>query len=205
MTLEARLWVTAAVSIALFFVLGVLVSSGPPSRIDIEGSALRGVGTPLAILFTESGRWLWLLLTGMLGVMLFAALRLPVWLPLLILLSQSLSQAVIEGCKQLFHRARPDAWLYHHELGYSYPSGHAATSVVFFGAWMILIASMPMPRALKVVLVAALGVWMIGIDWSRLALSAHYPSDVIGGTLFGIAWLCALLAMLEHFRFPLTV
>jgi membrane-associated phospholipid phosphatase len=39
---------------------------------------------------------------------------------------------------------------------------------------------------------------MIGIPWSRLVLAAHYGTDVTGGILFGVAWLCLMLVVLGH-------
>jgi membrane-associated phospholipid phosphatase len=53
-----------------------------------------------------------------------------------------------------------------------------------------------MTESIKIALVALLAFWIAGIGWSRLALGAHYPTDVIGGTLFGVAWACATWAML---------
>jgi len=50
---------------------------------------------------------------------------------------------------------------------------------------------------LKVAIVTVLVLWALGIMWSRLALGAHYLSDVFGGALFGTAWLCALFAALS--------
>lgn len=51
-----------------------------------------------------------------------------------------------------------------------------------------------LPQTLKLPLAGLLMLWALGVDWSRLALGAHYFSDVFGGTLFGTAWLCALIA-----------
>jgi hypothetical protein len=37
-----------------------------------------------------------------------------------------------------------------------------------------------------------------GIPWSRLALSAHYATDVLGGLLLGAGWLALMTAFLHH-------
>jgi hypothetical protein len=39
--------------------------------------------------------------------------------------------------------ARPDVWLDRHEPGFSYPSGHATTAVVFYGAWVAVLWTSP--------------------------------------------------------------
>lgn len=197
--MEAKLWITSASALVLFVLLGIMVIAFPLSRLDVEAGALRGTATGAAIVFTESGRWLWLLLIAVAGIGAGLFFRLPLWLPAGILVWQSISQAVIEGAKHLFHRSRPDDWLFHHELGYSYPSGHASTAIVFFGGWLLVLLSAPLPRPVKLIAWVVLGVWMLGIDFSRLALSAHYLTDVIGGTLFGIFWLCAGWALALHF------
>ena len=193
---KMRLWTISAVAFALFIVLGFLVTTPPFSRLDAVATALQGHGVQAAVIFTESGRFLPLLLIGLIGIAALAALRLPLWIGAGVLVSQITSQGVVEMIKHFFHRARPDHWLVYHEPGYSYPSGHASTAIVFFGSWLLIILMAPLPRPAKIVCAAVLFVWMLGIDWSRLALGAHYLTDVIGGTLFGIFWFSAVLAIL---------
>jgi undecaprenyl-diphosphatase len=65
------------------------------------------------------------------------------------------------------------------------------TSVVFFLGLLLLAVHAPLPRVVTVPLATALGVCVVGISWSRLALAAHYVTDVIGGLAFGAAWLLA--------------
>jgi membrane-associated phospholipid phosphatase len=195
---ETRLWISSAVALALFLALGFLFTTMPFSRLDVAAAALQGHGVQAAIIFTESGRFLPLLLIGLIGIAALAALRLPLWIGVGVLVSQITSQGVVELIKHAFHRIRPDHWLVYHETGYSYPSGHASTAIVFFGSWLLIVLMAPLPRQAKIVCAAVLFVWMLGIDWSRLALGAHYLTDVIGGTLFGVCWVSAALAVLAH-------
>lgn len=201
MTLEVRLWVIAAGCLVAFAVLAYAIAhSVAPWRIDVEGAALRGQATPLALLFTGSGRALPLLAIAIIGVTIAVTTRVNTIAAIWILVTQALSQGAVEVVKHLLMRSRPDEWLVHDELGFSFPSGHATTAVVFFGSWLIMVASAPLPKSLKLGVIAILAIWIVGIDWSRLALGAHYPTDVIGGTLFGAAWACTLWALLLHFR-----
>ncbi|MBV8726710.1 MAG: phosphatase PAP2 family protein [Candidatus Eremiobacteraeota bacterium] len=195
MTLESRLWIAAAVAIIAFVALGAIVSRQPPMRLDVEAGATRGAATQLAIVFTQSGRFWPLIALACAGTLLFAIARWPLWIPLVILVSQITSQGLIELAKRSFGRPRPDDWLFHHELGYSYPSGHACTALVFFGAYALALCAFPISRGWKIAILAVALFWILGIDWSRVALGAHYLTDVIGGTLFGIAWLCAIAAL----------
>lgn len=91
---------------------------------------------------------------------------------------------VNSGLKELFHRTRPNTEYARSMVleTYSFPSGHAASSVVIFGlialiAWHLL----PQPHAsIAVGLLVALIV-LIGI--SRVYLGAHYATDVLVGWL----------------------
>lgn len=200
MTIEQRLWFVASVSLVASLVLGYFVShSAQLWRIDVEAAALRGEGVPLASLFTLSGRALPLLILAVVGIAIALATRGNVIAAVAIFVTQLLSQGAVELIKHVFMRARPDAWL-HQEHGFSYPSGHATTAIVFFGSWLVFVAMSSLPRDAKIAVGTLLIVWIGGIDWSRMALGAHYPTDILGGTLFGLAWACALWAVLLHAR-----
>ncbi len=90
---------------------------------------------------------------------------------------------------------RPDNWLLRHERDKSYPSGHSSTAITFFLGLIAVVglASIPMPIQISASIV--LGICAIGIPWSRMALGAHYLTDVLGGLLFGSAWLTVSFAV----------
>ncbi|MEO6836055.1 MAG: phosphatase PAP2 family protein [Candidatus Tumulicola sp.] len=203
MTLEMRLWLIAAASLCAFFLLGFSVVHAPSLwSVDVGASALRGRVIPLALVFTTSGRALPLLAVAIAGIVIVAIARANVIVSVAIFASQLLSQGAVELLKHVFRRSRPDAWFINRDLGFSYPSGHATTAIVFFGSWLVFVLMSPLPKVPKIIMATALAVWMAGVDWSRVALGAHYPTDVFGGTLFGVAFACALWALLLHFHYP---
>ncbi|MBX4201545.1 phosphatase PAP2 family protein [Candidatus Saccharibacteria bacterium] len=89
--------------------------------------------------------------------------------------------------KQLLHRRRP------HNLNitnfgiksYSFPSGHAFGTVIFYGLFSYLSIKY-LSHPLNVLV--AVGIWslifLIGV--SRVYLKAHYPTDVVGGWILGL-------------------
>jgi membrane-associated phospholipid phosphatase len=194
--LETRLLIAALACMLAVVVLGALVAPRTPTRLDVEASALRGGGVPLALFFTGLGRW------PVLFGLSVAAGALALWLrtslvPVAVLFAaQVVSQGVNTALKLGFHRARPDAWLMIQEKDLSYPSGHAVTSVVFFVGFALLAWHSPLPRPLALAAVVLCAICAVGIPWSRLALSAHYATDVLGGLLFGAAWLCVALVVI---------
>jgi len=204
MSAEARLWTLAISFFACFAILGFVVVRYSLSRFDVRAGTFRGQLTKAAIVFTRSGRAMPLLGLGVVSVFIYALLHRPIIVPIGVMISQVASQTVVELIKRCFRRARPTEWLYRQEFGLSYPSGHATTGIVFFGTWFLIAYHVPLPSVLKLVVCTFLLVWLIGIDWSRMALSAHYFSDILGGTFFGCAWLCALFAILLHYRIPLA-
>jgi len=97
--------------------------------------------------------------------------------------------------KPIFHRTRPDDWLLRREIDMSYPSGHSATAITFFLGLLVLVNHAGLPRPLEAIVSIVLGICVLGIPWSRLSLGAHYLTDVLGGLLFGTAWLAASIAV----------
>ncbi|WP_093085279.1 phosphatase PAP2 family protein [Sphingobium sp. AP50] len=89
--------------------------------------------------------------------------------------------------KQIFAAPRPDL-LPHLDIvhTYSFPSGHAAGNMMFFGALAMLAA-----RRFGYWTAAAI-IALIGI--SRVWLGVHWPSDVTAGWIEGLGWLafCAI-------------
>ena len=200
MTRDGWLLIVAASCFAGFLGLGYAVSRRAQLwAIDARARALVGQATPLAALLTLSGRAFALAALGVVAVIVIVLLHGSLFVAAAIFAGQACSQGVAELAKRQFVRARPDDWIFHHELGFSYPSGHASTAAFFFGSWLVYASLQGAWHWAAIAAATALTLWIAGIDWSRLALGAHYPSDVAGGTLFGCGWLALLWAALLHF------
>lgn len=113
--------------------------------------------------------------------------------------AQVLSQTSVRAIKTYFKRVRPENWLLKREGQSSFPSGHAATAAVTFAGIVLLLWRSSLPHELKLWATLPPGIFAVGIGWSRLALSAHYFTDVLGGYALGAAWLCATVAVLEAY------
>jgi membrane-associated phospholipid phosphatase len=89
--------------------------------------------------------------------------------------------------KLALHRRRPHN-LEIRTLGlrsYSFPSGHAFGSVIFYGLFAYLdLTHLGRPGNLIIALLLWGLIFLIGL--SRIHLKAHYPSDVAGGWLLGL-------------------
>lgn len=94
--------------------------------------------------------------------------------------------------KRVFKRPRPtraEGSFGHKMKDGSFPSGHSLTSFCFW-AGCVLVAGLLGMGALPYALLAlgtALTVLFTGL--SRIYLGVHFPSDVLGGYVIGIAWL----------------
>lgn len=99
------------------------------------------------------------------------------------------------GLKNLMQRPRP---LLHeplvHLTTYSFPSGHAVASTVFYGAICALVFTHARSRALKLLAAVAGAVMVLLVTFSRVYLGAHYLSDVIAGVAVGSICLALALA-----------
>ena len=99
------------------------------------------------------------------------------------------STVVLFLLKTLLHRQRPLMPLIAQAHGYSFPSGHTFSSVVFFGMLAYSAYKNIKSNLLKwmVIAVLVLLTGMVGV--SRVYLKLHYASDVIAGFCLGIIWL----------------
>lgn len=99
------------------------------------------------------------------------------------------STAVLFFLKSWLQRERPLIPLISKVHGYSFPSGHTFSSIVFFGMIIFLIHRTIKNKLLKWVLTIVIAVFTLLIGFSRIYLRLHYTSDVIAGICLGIIWL----------------
>lgn len=97
--------------------------------------------------------------------------------------------------KRVFDRARPELEHLVSVKSLSYPSGHAMSSMAFYGFLIYLIYKFPMTRLQKLGIIAILAFLIFSIGTSRIYLGVHFPSDVLGGWIAGAIWVffCILL------------
>ena len=105
-----------------------------------------------------------------------------------------------EGIKELVARPRPSGT----DPGvpgvvYSYPSGHTLEALTILGIITIRGWRSSRPLAGRVAFTVVVIIWVVLVGLARMALNAHYPSDVLGGALGGIGAL-SLYAWLTRTR-----
>ena len=77
----------------------------------------------------------------------------------------------------------------------SFPSGHAASSMIFYLALALALTAGTRWRHVAAVAAVLLSL-MVGV--SRVMLGVHWPSDEIGGWTFGALWVLLTLPLAER-------
>lgn len=92
--------------------------------------------------------------------------------------------------KDLVDRERPSADLVERRAGFgseSFPSGHMMSATVLCGVLATVVWTCPLPRAVKILAWATLGLVLLLNGASSLYMGLHWPSDLTGGALWGLA------------------
>jgi undecaprenyl-diphosphatase len=102
-----------------------------------------------------------------------------------------------EAVKQLIARPRPPGFD-NNVAGvvYSYPSGHVLEAVTIYGIIAVLLWRSSAPKVIRVVVPILFAIVVVMVAVARVAVGAHFPSDVLAGALGGIAAL-AIFALLS--------
>ncbi|WEG73254.1 phosphatase PAP2 family protein [Vagococcus intermedius] len=103
--------------------------------------------------------------------------------------------------KYIFMRPRPDLEQLTPVTHYSFPSGHAMGSLLFYGTMIVLTQLLIKNKPIKYTIQLFLGLLILLIGISRVYLGVHFPTDIIGGYLLGLAWLLASYPFFQKKRF----
>jgi membrane-associated phospholipid phosphatase len=192
---------TALVAGAVFVVLTVAVSSGPPLGLDtrafqIANDLRAGWLDHVARAVTHLG------LFAIVGPVValggaFLFLRGHQARAFALAIGLGLTWIATQITKSAIDRPRPPAPLVH-TTGASYPSGHAANSVGWLALAVALSVVLP-TRGWRAVAITAGALLAALVGLSRVYLRAHYLSDVLGGealavTVYSLAALGAIAA-----------
>jgi undecaprenyl-diphosphatase len=152
--------------------------------------------------FTEFGSSEWI------GVVLFALVLFFVWKrswPSLVTLIIAVPGGMLlnEWVKVLVHRHRPFVdgpfvdW-----SGYSFASGHTIGATLLYGQLLLFLLPLLKRRHLRTVCVFGAASLVVLVGFSRIALGAHFLTDVLAAIIFGIIWLilCMVLGKPMHRR-----
>lgn len=161
----------------------MLVSHAPPPEIDLAARPVAGEALPLALIFTASCWWDVLVAYAVAAIVL--AVRSPRWRGRVVfsLLTTLVTWQLSDFLKNAFRRPRPEYWRLIHEWSYAYPSGHAMFALLVYGLWAWFVWNSDLPRPIRRILTPLLVLWALAVLWSRLALGAHYVTDLLGGLL----------------------
>jgi undecaprenyl-diphosphatase len=151
---------------------------GPPGEVLVQVYRLSGVGFTAFVV---------------LAALLYVALK-RWWndLRLLAMASGGILLLIDVLLKPLFDRSRPTEKLLAVD-GRSFPSGHAAGAVAFYGA--VLVVVMAHYPSLRRPVALVLSLWVSLVWLSTLYVRAHWPTDIVAGAAVGLAWLTICVAV----------
>ncbi len=87
--------------------------------------------------------------------------------------------------KKIIRRPRPTLTHLVEATGFSFPSGHSTSSVMFYGFIIYIVYKRCKNETVKKILIALLSIMILCVGVSRVYLGVHYVSDVLAGFSFG--------------------
>ena len=108
-----------------------------------------------------------------------------------------LATSIQKALKTAFHRQRPELSLHLiQQGGYSFPSGHSFTILIFYGLAIFLCRRYIKDKRIANLVTILLSCLIFLIGFSRIYLGVHYPTDVLGGWVLGFSFLMLIISSL---------
>ncbi len=184
----------AGISGLAFLVVSLLVGLGLAGvgHLDVTEARTLVAESAAHPVYASTLRWLtnalapatFRVLTAIAAVLLlvYRERRLALWVVVTMVVGGVLGPAI----KVIIARHRPTPpHAVAHFGGYSYPSGHALNSALGCAVLLVVVLPMLSPAWRRVAWSVAVALVLL-TGWTRLALGAHYLSDVVGGWLLGV-------------------
>lgn len=197
-----RVFAGFGLAVLVLAAIGWMVT-GPNSQVvgpfdSTIRNAMRQIQSPMwTVVFltvTKLGSTLYLTFVGIIIGIAFIILR---WFrPLLLFLIAMAGQAALDrGFKWYFARPRPAALINYPEVpSFSFPSGHALSSLCLYAVAAWFVTTRIENSALKVGVWIFTAVLVLLIGVSRVYIGVHNPTDVLAGFLAGMIWTGAVIS-----------
>jgi undecaprenyl-diphosphatase len=181
----------AAGAFALFIMLGNAVDHAPDPGWLMQWE-IQWVNQAAMLAWVITWFGFFQVLAPLAILLAIVAVAVPSWRSRVVfaILSLLIAWRGTDAWQHFFARPRRQDWVIKHELSFSYPSSHTTIAVAFYLVVAIFIARSTLPG--RAWIASALAVLAAAIMWSRLALGAHYLTDIAGGILWGCAIVCTL-------------
>lgn len=190
-----RFWIASTLSGAVWIAMMLVGGHGTGLDLQLYRDLYVGGNETLArnaVAFTQIGRGLVLVPVALLLAAALAIRRKR--RAALFLFIVFGGRFLVELQKLLVDRERPGVSPHLEAVAtYSFPSSHAANSMITLVAIALLLPVRQRNRAIAVGIGLAMS---LQIGASRVMLGVHWPSDVVGGWAFGLLWvaICMRLA-----------
>ena len=99
--------------------------------------------------------------------------------------------------KNIFARTRPEDINIIIETGYSFPSGHSAVSMAFYGYIIYLINIKDFNKVFKIISTIVISILIFLIGVSRIYLGVHYASDVTAAFMLSLSYLIVYIHIVK--------
>lgn len=117
----------------------------------------------------------------------------------LIILNIVISLLLNQTFKAIISRERPFELMIVNESGYSFPSGHSMTALIFYGYFIYLTWESNLKKISKILITILNIILILLVGISRIYLGVHYPTDVIGAYFLGLFYLILYINITNNY------